>query len=399
MADVKNYMVGNDQATIDQIEKFANSTAYCDSKIRIMPDAHAGKGAVVGSTLTFSDKIVPATVGVDIACRVSAFKVDGSFTDSDLLCLDCICRGTIPTGFAVRNQESEFSINFPYEKLHCWDMLQNHARLRRSMGTLGGGNHYIELDFDANNGEYWFVIHSGSRNLGKQIAEYYQNIAIQLRDQRIANYHQAKNSEIAYLRNIGRTDFIQIVVDYWNKRALFEPENDLCYLEGDIMNDYLDDMRICNDFSYYSHQAIFHDVAAYMGWQDKTFITCVHNYVDVDNKIIRKGAISGYKDELGLIPLNMRDGILFVRALGNENWNYSLPHGAGRCMSRGEARRELQLEDFQREMRGIMSTSILEETIDEAPMAYKDADAIIEAIKPNAEIIALMRPCWNYKAC
>ena len=396
MADVKNYMVGNDQKTIDQIHEFAASPAYCDSKIRIMPDAHAGKGAVVGSTMTYSDKIVPGTVGVDIACRVSAFLLND---DVDLEYLDKVCREYIPTGFSVRAVEHEFSFDFPYENLYCWEQLTNHDRLRKSMGTLGGGNHYLELDYNEDSGFYWFVIHCGSRNLGKQIAEYYQKIAIEARDARIKLYEESKAKELRYLVNIGKSDLCEKTREHWNNKIHLEPSDDLCYLEGEDMMHYLHDMRICNDFSYYSHLAIYHEVAKMMGWTfDPYGISCIHNYVDVEHGIIRKGAIEGYRDQIGIIPLNMRDGVLFIRALGNEDWNCSLPHGAGRVMSRGEARKNLRLEDFEMAMKGISSSSVVTETIDEAPMVYKDAEAIIEAIAPNAQIIAHMYPVWNFKA-
>lgn len=399
MADVKNYMVGNDQNTIDQIDQFSKSPAYVDSKIRIMPDAHAGKGAVIGSTMTFTDKIVPGTVGVDIACRVSGFPLGDKVKDIDFDILDEVCRTQVPTGFSVRNVEHAFSLAFPYAKLHCWNKLRNHDRLRKSMGTLGGGNHYIEVD-QAADGTYWFVIHCGSRNLGKQIAEFYQNLAIVRRDERIAAYQQAKSHELDYLRKIGRIDLIQTVIDYWNGRINQEPVDDLCYITDEDMTNYLEDMELCNEFSFLSHLAIYDQVAKLMGWENQIIpVTCIHNYVDVKHGLIRKGAIEGYRDQFGLIPLNMRDGILLVQALGNEDWNCSLPHGAGRCMSRGEARNTLTLDDFKQAMEGIATSSVVDATIDEAPMAYKDAAAIIAAIQPNARIVDHMLPVYNFKAC
>lgn len=398
MADVKNFMVGNDEKTIAQIATFAGSFAYGLSKIRIMPDAHAGKGAVVGSTMTFDRWIVPATVGVDIACRVSAFNL--GHEDIDFEKLDRVARRVVPTGFNVRAAEANYSAAFPYEQLFCWNELKNQERLRLSMGTLGGGNHFIELDYDADNDNYWLVIHSGSRNLGKQVAEFYQNIAIARREERIADMRKVRELEIAHCRLQGRFDKIEQVKHTWDIRISQEPVNDLCYIEGEDMAHYLNDMRICNEFSRLSHQVIFDEIAREMLWDDMyECITCIHNYVDVDNHIIRKGAIAAYEGQLGIIPLNMRDGVLLVRAKGNEDWNCSLPHGAGRVMSRMEARRELCLADFQREMEGIVSSSVVADTIDEAPMAYKDAAAIVEAIRPNADILVLMKPVWSFKAC
>lgn len=259
-------------------------------------------------------------------------------------------------------------------------------------------NHYIEVDYDDNTGNYWLVIHCGSRNLGKQVAEYYQNIAINAKKERIQELNRRKRVSIDIAKFAGRVDIIQDIVNYWNDRIAEEPDDDMCYLEGQDMQNYLHDMRICNDFSKYNHMVIFQEMAEKMGMVAMDYITCIHNYVDVDHGIIRKGAIEGYAGQLGLIPLNMRDGILIVEAKGNEDWNCSLPHGAGRLMSRGEARRSLSLSDFQNEMKGIYSSSVVAETIDEAPMAYKDAEAIIEAIKPNAKIISHMKPVWNFKA-
>lgn len=261
-------------------------------------------------------------------------------------------------------------------------------------------NHFIELDYDADNDNYWLIIHCGSRNLGKQVAEFYQNIAIARRNERIAWYREMRENEIALCRTLGRYDLIQRTKEYWDQKTHQEPVNDLCYIEGEDMEHYLNDMRICNEFSRLSHQVIYDEIARGMLWDDMPeYITCIHNYVDVDNHIVRKGAIAGYEGQLGIIPLNMRDGVLLVRAKGNEDWNCSLPHGAGRIMSRMEARRELRFEDFQREMEGIITSSVSADTIDEAPMVYKDASAIMEAIKPNADILALMKPVWNFKAC
>ena len=397
MADVKNFMVGFDTTTVDQINKFANSIAYRDSKIRIMPDAHAGKGAVIGSTMTYSDKIVPATVGVDIACRVTAFNV-GSLTNLDLYKLDEICRNRIPTGSSVRQNEHEDSLIFPYESLYCWENLKNHDRLRKSMGTLGGGNHYIELDRDKEKNEYWLVIHSGSRNLGKQVAEYYQDLALEERENRIQNIKKYLKDDITYLRKTDAVNLIQKVIDISKSLINAEPSDDLCYITGENMNHYLHDMRICNNFSFHSHMVIFKEIANNMNWDSTQHITCIHNYVDVDHNIIRKGAIAGYGGQMGLIPLNMRDGILVVKALGNQDWNCSLPHGAGRIMSRGQAHKKISLKDFQTAMKGIVSSSVVKSTLDESPMAYKDAQAIIDAIRPNAKILIHMYPVWNFKA-
>jgi len=387
--------------------KVAQSEAYKDCKIRLMPDGHVGATGPIGFVCEFTDKIVPGTVGVDIACRVTGYNL-GPLSNVDVQKLDEICNNAIPTGFDVRKKEDLMSFAFPYEKLYCWDALKNHDRLRKSMGTLGGGNHYLELDYDENTGDYWFVIHCGSRNLGKQVAEYYQNLAIQARQARIDKYNKTRQMVIARARARYHSDeytqyqlgkAIEGANGIYCELVESEPANDLCYIEGEDMAHYLNDMKICNDFSLSSHNVIFFEIMSQMGWKKhKTIVSCIHNYVDVEHGIIRKGAIEGYRGQLGLIPLNMRDGILLVQAKGNEDWNYSLPHGAGRLMSRGKARREVSLADFQEAMKGIYSTSIGQNTLDESPMAYKDAQQIIEAIQPNADIISHMRPVWNMKA-
>ena len=405
--DFKSFAISDvDNAVYNQGIKVAQSIAYDGCKIRLMVDGHVGASGPIGFTCEFKDKIVPATVGVDIACRVSGFRIGGAGVDLNYL--DQVCREVIPTGFSVRNTEAEISKRFAYEDLKCWDALVNHDRLRRSMGTLGGGNHYVELDYDDTRKEYWFVIHSGSRNLGKQVAEYYQNLAVEARVKRIEHYQEWKEDALRVIRKMYDGDDISeetlkqqinFIFEEFAAKIKSEPENDLCYIEGDVMEDYLHDMRICNLFSYYSHQVMYQEVAQKMGWSlTPEVISCIHNYIDVDNHMIRKGAIEGYAGQRGLIPLNMRDGILIVEALGNEDWNCSLPHGAGRLMSRGIARASLSMEDFAAAMEGIVSSSVTIDTIDEAPMAYKDSAAIIEAIAPNAKIVAHMLPVFNFKA-
>lgn len=368
MTNLKSYMVGYDEKTVEQIETIANSPAYQESKIRIMPDAHAGKGSCVGFTATFEDKICPNTVGVDIACRVSLFDLtfaNREWDKRDLVQFDNVVNRVVPAGFSVRGKEHKLSLDFPYEDLRCWNELRNHTHLRKSLGTLGGGNHYIELDKDER-GNVWLSVHCGSRNLGKQVAEYYQAKAITARDARLVKMWVA---------------------------------DDLCYIEGQDLEDYLNDMKLCNEWSFRNHMAIYDAIAEEFGLPATCdYITCIHNYVDVDNKLIRKGAISANAGEYGIIPLNMRDGLLVVQGRGNEDWNNSLPHGAGRILSRGAAKKELDLLEFENTMEGIYSTSIGFSTLDEAPMAYKPADEIIAAIGDNARIVGHLMPIYNFKA-
>ena len=406
MADIKNYMVGEDENTLVQINTIATSPAYNKSKIRIMPDAHAGKGSCVGFTATYTDKICPNTVGVDIGCRVTMFnlKAEGEI---DLEKLDRVIHKAVPAGFNIHNKSVQDEIfGFNYERLRCWKHLKNHDRLKRSMGTLGGGNHYIEVDVDEN-GEYWLSVHCGSRNLGLQVANYYQEKAIKAQQKRMDFIEQIGSIMMGSVERPER----QIVVEAGRAAVrFFELDKDLCYLEGRDMEDYLHDMDLCRHWSFNNHLEIYDLISTGMRWSgssgkyycgkfdDYKMITSIHNYVDTKNKIIRKGAIAAYKGQECIIPLNMRDGVLIVEALGNEDWNCSLPHGAGRVMSRAEARKTVDLEEYKNTMNGIYSTCVCEKTLDEAPAVYKDHNAIIEAIKENANILHHLRPVYNFKA-
>ena len=362
MADLKSYIVLGDEWTNKQINEIAESPAYEDQKIRIMSDAHAGKGSCVGFTSTYSDKIVPNTVGVDIACRVSHLKLPITIDDIDIDWfdnLDTSIRRFVPSGFKVRKKPDKRSEAFPYDKLYYWQFDKDKWKHLCSMGTLGGGNHYIELDKDEE-GNVWLAVHTGSRNLGLKVCEYYQHIADE-------NYPEL---------------------------------GDLAYIEGEDMEHYLNDMKLCNEWSYQNHMAIMDTilVGRRIRFNEDEVITCIHNYVDVDNRIIRKGAISATKGELGAVPLNMKEGTVIVRGKGDNDWNNSLPHGAGRVMSRSQARKTLKLEDFENEMKGIYSTSVVQKTIDEAPEAYKPADLILESLRDNAEIVHRLTPIYNFKA-
>lgn len=398
MADIKNYMVGYDEKTVEQIFAISKSPAYRDSKVRIMPDAHAGKGSCVGFTATFTDKVCPNTVGVDIACRVSLFDLgfaNYEWDKRDLVHFDNVVNNAVPAGFSVRDKEHKLSLDFPYEDLRCWNELRNHEHLRKSLGTLGGGNHYIELDKDEK-GNVWLSIHCGSRNLGKQVAEYYQAKAIAARDARLAEIRKKRFRDMLEVAKEEREAFVKETQKITQK---FWLADDLCYVEGQDLEDYLNDMKLCNQWSLYNHLAIYNAIAEEFGLPPVcNYITCIHNYVDVDNGLIRKGAISANAGEYGIIPLNMRDGLLVVQGRGNEDWNNSLPHGAGRILSRGAAKKELDLLEFENTMEGIYSTSIGFATLDEAPMAYKPADEIITAIGDNARIVGHLMPIYNFKA-
>ena len=390
-----NYAVCGNDTLDEQINIIRKSKAYREQDIAIMPDAHAGKGAVVGFTSTYDDKIVPCTVGVDIACRVSLFRINGQI---DLYVLDKAIHEHVPSGNSIRQYEPIESQQFPYEKLRCWDAIKDgEERYRKSMGTLGSGNHMIELD-RSKNGDNWLLIHCGSRNLGLRVANYYQELAIAARDVRINNIKSNYESLIHIAGMSGDYSSIEPLKFARNAAITAEPLDDLCYIEGQDMEDYLHDMDMLRKWSYLNHVTIAASIAAVTSWEYPDKISSIHNYVDTEYKIIRKGAIAAYEGEFGIIPLNMRDGSLIVRGKGNPDWNCSLPHGAGRILSRGEARRTLDLVDYEKSMEGIYTTSVCSSTIDEAPDAYKPAELIEQAIEDNAEIIEHIYPIYNFKA-
>ena len=389
-----NYAVCGSETLDEQLNIIRNSEAYREQDIAIMPDAHAGKGAVVGFSSTYDDKIVPCTVGVDIACRVSLFRIDGEI---DLDILDRVIHNYIPSGNSIRQTEVFGSQYFPYEKLRCWDGIRDgEERYRKSMGTLGGGNHYIAVE--GNDENKYLAIHCGSRNLGLRVANYYQDKAIAARDARKKEIYDRYEQMIAEKREKGYFDAIQQLIEIRKTEIAAEPIDDLCYIEGQDMDDYLHDMDMLRQWSYLNHVTISQVIAQNCGWDYSAEISSIHNYVDTEHKIIRKGAISAYEGELGIIPLNMRDGSLIIEGKGNKNWNCSLPHGAGRILSRSEARRTLDLADYEKSMEGIYTTSVCSSTIDEAPDAYKPAELIEQAIGDNAEIIEHIYPIYNFKA-
>lgn len=389
-----NYAVCGSETLDEQLNIIRNSEAYREQDIAIMPDAHAGKGAVVGFSSTYDDKIVPCTVGVDIACRVTLFRIVG---DIDLDVLDRAIHNYIPSGNSIRQTEVFGSQYFPYEKLRCWDGIKDgEERYRKSMGTLGGGNHYIAVE--GNDENKYLAIHCGSRNLGLRVANYYQDKAIAARDARKKEIYDRYEQMITEKREKGYFNAIQQLIEIRKTEIAAEPIDDLCYIEGQDMDDYLHDMDMLRQWSYLNHVTISQVIAQNCGWDYSAEISSIHNYVDTEYKIIRKGAISAYEGELGIIPLNMRDGSLIVEGKGNKNWNCSLPHGAGRILSRSEARRTLDLADYEKSMEGIYTTSVCSSTIDEAPDAYKPAELIEQAIGDNAEIIEHIYPIYNFKA-
>lgn len=327
-----------------------------DSRIRIMPDVHAGKGCAVGTTMTVRDRVAPGLVGADIGCGMEVFKVSGKRLE--LQKLDKLVREKIPSGRAIRTVPHRFAERAGLDKLRCAHHIQK-DKAQCSIGTLGSGNHFIEVD-RGEDGSLWLVIHAGSRHLGAEVAAWYQDVA----------FHQCPEG----------TPY------------------ELAWAEGSLLEDYLHDMKIITAFAVLNRQAIADEIIRGMKLDVLESFTTVHNYIDTDTMILRKGAISAQKRERVIIPLNMRDGALICLGKGNDEWNCSAPHGAGRCLSRAEARQSFTLSQYKKEMGKVFSTSVSRETLDECPMAYKPPENILVQIVPTVEVVERITPIYNFKA-
>ena len=398
-----------EQEAVNQIEELLEQEPFKNCKVRIMPDVHAGKGCVIGFTADLGDKVIPNIVGVDIGCGMLCVELGK--IDLDLERLDKIINEHIPSGRNIREQKL---MNFDkINDLYCLRELKETKKFNRAIGTLGGGNHFIEVDADEQNNKY-LVIHTGSRNMGKQVADYYQNLAIELcsgkeemykrKDEIIKTYkEQGKKSEIQKALKELKEEYKQ------NKPNL---PNDLCYLEGKYREMYLHDMKICQEYASKNRFYIAREILKnyfnfskftlmfnnYDDLINRSSFETIHNYISFEDNIVRKGAIRANKRERVIIPINMRDGSIIAVGKGNEDWNNSAPHGAGRIMSRTKAKEMFNLEEFKESMKDIYSTSVVEETIDEAPFAYKPMQEIIDNIKDTVEIEKIIKPIYNFKA-
>lgn len=376
---------------IEQIRRMCDYEFTEGSRIRIMPDVHAGKGCTIGTTMTVTDKAVPNIVGVDIGCGMYTVKLGKG--DIDFEKLDEAAH-FVPSGMNVWEGRQE---RFDLMKLRCYRSLKDTKRLERSLGTLGGGNHFIEVD-RAEDGTNYLVIHSGSRNLGKQVAEIYQQLAVDLNKGK-ETYFKERDAIIREYKAAGRRKEIQAALEAisWNERATTMPE-DLCFLYGSYLEDYLADVEICQIFAKRNREKIAEVLLERTGMSGTESFHTIHNYIDTEEMILRKGAIAAHEGEKVLIPINMRDGSVLAVGKGNPEWNYSAPHGAGRIMSRKKAKENLNLDDYKQEMEGIYTTSVNEATLDEAPMAYKSLEDIIDVIKESVTVIDIMKPIYNFKA-
>ena len=382
-----------EEEAINQIRRMCDYEFTQGAKVRIMPDVHAGKGCTIGTTMTVIDKAVPNVVGVDIGCGM--YTVNLGNIEIDFEKLDEACH-FVPSGMNVWQGRQE---HFDLERLRCFRELKDSKRLERSLGTLGGGNHFIEID-QAVDGTKYLVIHTGSRNLGKQVAEIYQNLAIDL-NRGMEAYFQRRDEIIKTYKEQGRRKEIQTALKELAKEYEIGPlsvPEDLCFLHGKYFDDYLADVEICQQFAKRNRELIAEVLLNRCGLTAKDAFHTIHNYIDTDEMILRKGAIAAHKGERVLIPINMRDGSVLAVGKGNPEWNFSAPHGAGRVMSRAGARKALSMEEYKKQMEGIYTTSVNEDTLDEAPMAYKSLEDIIGVIGESVEIIEVLKPIYNFKA-
>lgn len=402
MKDLKIFTENIEQEAIEQIDLLLEQEPFKECKVRIMPDVHAGKGCVIGFTADLGDKVIPNIVGVDIGCGM--FCVELGKIDIDLEKIDKIVNENIPSGRNIREQKlTDFN---EIKELYCLRELKESNKFERAIGTLGGGNHFIELDVDDENNKY-LVIHTGSRNMGKQVADYYQNLAIELCSGKEEKFKR-KEEIIKTYKEQGKKQEIQKALkelekEYKNNKP--DLPDELCYLEGKYREMYLHDMEICQKYASTNRWFIaeeilnnyFNDKLAMINDIKGGFET-IHNYINFEDNIVRKGAIRANKDETVIIPINMRDGSIIAVGKGNEDWNNSAPHGAGRIMSRNKAKETFSLNEFKESMQGIYSTSIVEETIDEAPFVYKPMEEIIKNIQDTVEIKKIIKPIYNFKA-
>lgn len=345
-----------DAATHGLIDAFCGSPVSLGSRLRIMPDAHAGKGCVIGTTMTLTDKVIPGMIGSDIGCGITAIKFRKNRLE--LQQADKRIREKIPAGKKIRERPHRFAEKANLERLYCKRHIQR-DKAYASIGTLGGGNHFIEIDKDRD-GAFWLIIHSGSRHLGYEVASFYRELAFRQCDHRVPY--------------------------------------EFAFLTGTQMEEYLKDLAAVQAFAELNRLAIADEIIKELKLRKEETIQCVHNYIDTEERILRKGAISAKKDETVIIPMNMRDGCLIAKGKGNPQWNRSAPHGAGRRMNRLEARNTFTLSQYKKEMKGIFSTSVSGDTLDECPMAYKSPESILARIEPTVEVTERITPIYNFKA-
>ncbi len=380
-----------DSASIAQVQELCNQEFTTGSRIRLMPDIHAGAGCTIGTTMTIKDKAVPNLVGVDIGCGMETVRIRESHIE--LQKLDKLIHQKIPSGFSIREKAHKYLNDIDLLELYCAKYIDI-PRAEKSIGTLGGGNHFIEVDQDEE-GNIYVVVHSGSRHLGVEVAKYYQEEGY-----KVLNHTDDASLEllVAKMKAEGREKEIQKEIKRVKNLKQTNIPRPLAYVSGELFEQYIHDMKIVQQFAMLNRQAMMDDIVKGMKLHVEEQFTTIHNYIDTEQMILRKGAVSAKAGEQLLIPINMRDGSLICIGKGNEDWNYSAPHGAGRLMSRGEAKQSFTVSEFKKQMSEVYTTSVSKATLDECPMAYKDMQDILDNIGPTAEVVKIIRPIYNFKA-
>lgn len=376
------------QTAVDQIQELTDQAFMAGTKVRIMPDYHTGKGCVIGTTIQLQDRVVPNLVGIDVGCGVFVAQLD--VTTVDFAQLDAIIRTYVPSGQDIHKEvsPSRHFVEFEGKQFRASGLKDDYTNL--SLGTLGGGNHFIELAKDEDD-QHYLLIHTGSRYVGAKVANWHQKRAYD-------NLRREDLTEkIEAMKQQGRQQEIQSMIQAYKEQRPFVPK-DLSYLEGEAFHDYIHDMKIAQQFARMNRWTIAETIAKQMDWHFTDTFDTIHNYIDTETMTLRKGAVRANKDEKLVIPMNMRDGSLICIGKGNAEWNYSAPHGAGRMFSRRAAKKALNMADFKDTMQGIWTTSVNEETLDEAPMAYKPMTEITSAIGETVDIVKVIKPVYNFKA-
>lgn len=381
-----------DQDSISQIIELCNQEFTQGETIRMMPDVHAGAGCTIGTTMTISsNKIVPNLVGVDIGCGMETIVLKEKHIEP--MKLDNVIRERIPMGFNIRDKSHKFFEKTHIELLYCYDYI-NPIKAEKSIGTLGGGNHFIEVD-KGTDGKIYVVVHSGSRHLGLQVAKYYQEEAYK---QLNHCTHNDIQKVIDRLKSEGKQKEIEKTITAMKNTKSTSVPKHLAYVSGELFEHYIHDMKIIQEFALINRKAMIYEIVRGMNFHVVEQFSTIHNYIDTENMILRKGAVSSQLGEKLIIPINMRDGSLICTGKGNPDWNYSAPHGAGRLMSRSQAKNSFTVSEFKKQMKGIYSTSVNSQTLDECPMAYKSIDDIVGNIEPTVTINDIIKPIYNIKA-
>lgn len=391
--EAKVYTDSIEDVAINQIKDLCNQEFTKSSKIRIMPDVHAGAGCTIGTTMTITDKVVPNLVGVDIGCGMETIQIKNSRIELEKL--DKLIYEKIPSGFHIRETAHRYNDDIDLNKLKCKKEGKiNIDRAIKSLGTLGGGNHFIEVDKD-DEGNIYIVIHSGSRHLGLEVATFYQEEGYKALN---GNAKEDVSKLIQEYKESGRDKEIQQAMNELNKRIGTDIPKQLAYVSGQMFVDYIHDMKIVQQFAMLNRKAMMDEIIKGMKLKVNEEFTTIHNYIDTDTMILRKGAVSAKKGEKLLIPINMRDGSLICIGKGNEDWNNSAPHGAGRLMSRNAAKNTFTVSEFKKVMKNVYTTSVNKDTLDECPMAYKNIEDIVNNIHETVNIVHQIKPIYNFKA-